>query len=409
MTSLNSEKNVFHFASLLIGAWLLGLAGESIYGPAMPSMATSLATTDTLIKLTITFFIFGKTISMLICSPLAEGFGRRSFILFGLFLFTLGGLICTVSPDIYVLLAGRFIQGVGCSITILMGRAVVNDNFNSNYAAKVFSYIFTGNAICIFLLPILGGYMATFFNWRWIFFFLTGYGSLIFFLVWKLLPKIHNKNNFASLKPKIIIQNYQTLIKNPSFWGFLLCVAFMMGGEKAFTTSSAFLFIHVNGYSKVAYGYLTAFMWGAHLFGTLFAGWIAFKAGIDRALTIGVVCIGMAAIAMFALGLANWNSVSLFTPIMFLYMLGTGFIMVSAAVGIVRPFPHLIGFATAFAMVLEFAVASAASFIISHHSASFIPLEKSIGMMGLMTLITWLLLIKKTKVTLSANDSLPVT
>ena len=137
----------------------------------MPSMAANLATTDTLIKLTITFFIFGKTISMLICSPIAEGFGRRSFILFGLFLFTLGGLICTLSPDVYVLLAGRFIQGIGCSITILMGRAVVNDNFSNNYAAKVFSYIFTGNAICIFLLPILGGYMATFFSWRWIFFF----------------------------------------------------------------------------------------------------------------------------------------------------------------------------------------------------------------------------------------------
>jgi hypothetical protein len=179
----------------------------------------------------------------------------------------------------------------------------------------------------------------------------------------------------------------------------------MMGGEKAFTTSSAFLFIHVSGYSKVAYGYLSGFMWGAHLIGTLFAGWIAFKSGIDRAFAIGISCIGIAAIIMLTLGLICSNSIMFFTPAMFLYMLGTGFIMVSAAVGIVRPFPHLIGFATAFAMVLEFAIASATSFVISHHSASFIPLEKSVGVMGLLTLISWVVFIKKT----AATKPLPAT
>ncbi len=390
------EKNIPFFASLLIGAWLLGLAGESIYGPAMPAIATGLETTATLVKLTITFFILGKTISMLLCSPIAEAFGRRQFILFGLFLFIMGGLICTLSPGIHTLLIGRLIQGFGCSITILMGRAVVNDNFESRSAARVFSYIFTGNAIGIFLLPVLGGYMATYLNWRWIFLLLTAYGSLIFVLIWWFLPQTNAKSNFGSLKPAVILSNYKTIISNSQFWGFTLCVAFMMAGEKAYTTSSAFLFISVMGLSKVSYGYLTAVMWGAHLSGTLLAGWMAFKSGIHRAFAIGIVLISIAALAMLGIGLAKSNNIYAFIPAMFIYMLGTGFIIVPAAVGIVTPFPRLIGFATAFAMVLEFAVASAISFFISSHSSSFIPLEKSIGIMGILTLLAWVFLLRKT-------------
>jgi predicted MFS family arabinose efflux permease len=178
-----TQKNILYYAGLLIGAWLLGLAGESIYAPAMPSIASSLGTSDALIKLTVTFFIFGKTISMLICSPIAEVFARRQFLLFGLLLFILGGLICTFSPDIHILLTGRLIQGLGVSITILMGRAIVNDRFENRYAAQVFSYIFTGNAIGIFILPVLGGYLATFLSWRWIFFILTCYGAVVFILL----------------------------------------------------------------------------------------------------------------------------------------------------------------------------------------------------------------------------------
>ena len=51
------------------------------------------------------------------------------------------------------------------------------------------------------------------------------------------------KTSFSSVHPKAILGNYKTIIKNLTLWGFLLSVAFMMAGEKAYTTSAAFLFI----------------------------------------------------------------------------------------------------------------------------------------------------------------------
>lgn len=395
MTSI--QKNPLYFAGLLIGAWMLGLAGEGIYGPAMPSMALDLNTSAVLIKLTISFFIIGKTVSMFICSPIAEAFGRRQFILFGLFLFIAGGLICTLSTNIQILLAGRLIQGFGCSIIILMGRAIVNDSFENRHAARVFSYIFTGNAIGIFILPILGGYMATYLAWRWIFLILTVYGGAIFLLMWWYLPQTNAVLSLGTLQPKTIFNNYKTIIANRSFWGFLLCVAFMMAGEKAFTTSSAFLFISA-GLSKLAYGYLTAGMWAAHLSGTLTAGWVSIRFGIDRVINLGVALTAFAGITLFSLGWSGVENLWLFSATMLIYMFGTGFVIVSAAVGVVRPFPNLIGFATAFAMVLEFAVASASSLFVSYHSATVIPIEKIVGIMGILIFISWFLFLFVPKV-----------
>ena len=393
MTELS--KNMLYYSALLVGAWLLGLAGEAIYAPAMPAIAADLKVTETLVKLTISYFIFGKTLSMFLCSPIAEAFGRRQFILFGLALFAIGGVLCGFSAGIHLLLAGRLVQGFGCSITILMGRAIVNDSFEGGRAAKVFSYIFAGNAVGIFILPVLGGYMSTYLGWRWIFLILSVYGAGIFILMWRFLPQTNPQISFALLQPRNIINNYRAVLTSPALWGFLLSVAFMMAGEKAYTTSAAFLFIKKIGLSSIEYGYLTAGIWAAHLLGTLSAGWLALRKGIDRVLFLGVVLLAIASVILLILGIFQLKYIFVFVTAMLIYMFGTGFVIVSAAVGIVRPFPNLIGFATAFAMAFEFAVSALISFIVSYHPSSMPAIARMVGMMGAFTFVAWLIFLSK--------------
>lgn len=388
-------KNIFYYSALLIGAWLLGLAGEAIYAPAMPAIATDLKVTETLVKLTITYFIFGKTLSMFLCSPIAEAFGRRQFILFGLALFAAGGLLCGLSTGIGLLLAGRLIQGLGCSITILMGRAIVNDSFAGGFAAKVFSYIFAGNAVGVFILPVLGGYMTTYLGWRWIFLLLSAYGAVIFILMWRFLPQTNPQVSFASLQPRNIINNYRIILTSPTLWGFLLSVAFMMAGEKAYTTSAAFLFIKKIGLSSIEYGYLTAGIWAAHLLGTLSAGWLALRKGIDRVLFIGIVLLAIPSCVLLILGVFQLEYIIVFITAMLIYMFGTGFVIVSAAVGIVRPFPNLIGFATAFAMAFEFAVSALISYLVSYHPSVMPDIARMVGIMGALTFTAWIVFLSK--------------
>ena len=386
------QKNELYYAGLLISAWLLGLAGEAIYAPAMPAIANSFGVSETLIKLTITYFIFGKTVSMFICSPIAEAFGRRQFVLFGLTLFILGGILCAATKTINIMLAGRLIQGLGCSVTILMGRAIVNDCFEGGKAARVFSFIFSGNAVGIFIIPTLGGYMSAYLNWRWIFLILSFYGSLIFILMWRFLPQTNPKMSFGSLQPKTILNNYKTIVRSPALWGFLLCVAFMMEEKKHIPPAPLFSLIKTVGLSSVQYGYLTSVIWAAHLSGTFLAGWIGVRWGIDQVMTIGVGLISIASLVLIMMSVFHLPIILLFIAAMLLYMFGTGFVIVSAAVGIVRPFPNLIGFATAFAMALEFGISSLVSYLISYHSSSMFTIANMVVIMGILTFLSLVLL-----------------
>lgn len=394
---LDVHKNTAFFITLLVGSWLLGLAGEIFYTPVMPSISTALHVPAQLVKLTISYFILGKAISMFLCSPITDAFGRKQFILFGLGLFSAGSLLCYLCPGINMLLFGRLLQGLGSSICILMGRAIINDSFESNRAANMFSYIFIGNAIGIIFLPILGGYVAAFAGWRTIFLILTLYSLIIIACILRFLPETHPNASLSLLKTKTILKNYQTVIKNTQFWGFVLCLVFVMSGEKAYTTSAAFLFIQKAGLSKVTYGYLTAAMWTAHLIGTLICGRIVLKHGIDRIMAIGILIASLPAVILMLLTWSMGANIYLFAVCIFIYMLGTGFVITLSAVGIVRPFPKLIGFSTAFAMWLEFIFAALISFGISYYSSSITPVANTIGVMGILTFIAWFTLIRSTR------------
>lgn len=390
---LNSQQDkVGFYVTLLISSWILGLSGESFYTPAMPSIATTLHASDVLVKYTISFFILGKAVSMFLCGPIAESFSRKQFTLLGLGLFIVGSTICVFSNKIQILLSGRLLEGLGCSICILMGRAIINDNFTSARAAHVFSYIFIGNALGIILLPIFGGYIANYLGWRGNFAALTLYGIIVFGLMWLLLPN----SNKPLAKPNLatVVANYQAMISNSTFWGFVLALVFIMAGEKAYTTAAAFLFIKTAGFSEIAFGYLTATMWLAHLLGTFMCGQLALKFGIDAIMKIGSFFALFASILMLLLLKIEMAHLAIFSVMVFFYMLSTGFIITLAAVGIVRPFPQFVGMATALAMFLEFIIAFGISFTVSHYANSLIPTAKTIAVMGILAFTSWLFLIR---------------
>ncbi|MCL9781777.1 multidrug effflux MFS transporter [Vibrio sp. S4M6] len=376
--------------------WLLGLAGVSFYLPAMPLLGSQLSASASLVKLTITFYIIGKAVSMFIYGPFVEAFGRKLYLVIGISLFTFGSALCAMANNIDWVLIGRLIQGIGCSLCILMGRAVINDQYPHRKAASLFSYIFTGNAILLMALPIIAGYIATYWGWRAIFYSFFVYGLVLTTLVISFIPETNPGASVKNLELKQIKHNYWQIIKNKSFWGVVLLIALMTAGEKVFTTSASYTFIDTLHYSKVNFGYLLSTLWFAHLAGVVLCGWLVIRLGIDRLMSFGSTLLFISALALGIASLLNISSGILLAGTMFLYMFGSGFIITTAAVAMVRPFPQLIGLATAIGMAVEFTLASIASFIVSHFSQHSIkPVMLSISTVGALVLITWFYLVRQ--------------
>lgn len=379
------------YVFLLSSIWVLGLAGDVFVAPLLPELVRYFHTTDTEAKLAISLFILGKTVSMFICSPISESFSRRHFIYLGLGAFASGSALCLFAPGINTLLIGRFLQGFGVSINILMGRSVINDNFSSKFATIAFSYIFAINAIIVVLLPILGGYIATLYGVTGTFLCFFIYSLFTLTGIYFFLPK--QTTQTLHLSAKLLVERYRTLVINRQFWGFVLACAFMTAGEKAYLTSSPFLF-KLAGLSQIEYGYINAVIWSAHLLGTLACGLLIRKMSFHSVVRLGVILLGAPALLLLVNAGFGMHSFVIFMSLMFVFMLGTGFFITLTAVGIVQPFPTLIGFATAFGMCLEFVTSTLSSSLISYLPSTIINSSLLIGAMGCLAFVAWYKLIK---------------
>ncbi len=83
----------------------------------------------------------------------------------------------------------RFIQGLGVSATVLMGRTIINDCFPEKKAVRTFALLFTLAGIIIACLPMLGGLLAQFSNWQSSFYVMSAYAFIILIFSYYYLPE----------------------------------------------------------------------------------------------------------------------------------------------------------------------------------------------------------------------------
>src|SRR5665213_2706824 len=84
--------------------------------PALPELTRAFATTPDRVQLTLSLFLVGYAGAQLFYGPMSDRFGRRPVLLFGLILYTVAGFACALTTSIDVLVAARFVQGMGCCV-----------------------------------------------------------------------------------------------------------------------------------------------------------------------------------------------------------------------------------------------------------------------------------------------------
>jgi EmrB/QacA subfamily drug resistance transporter len=100
---------------------------------------------------------------------LSDSFGRKRVFLISLILFTASSLACGLAPNIYSLVAFRFLQGVGGASFLPTAAGIVSDQFpeHRERAIGLFTSIFPIGGI---VGPNLGGWIVSRYSWRYIFY-----------------------------------------------------------------------------------------------------------------------------------------------------------------------------------------------------------------------------------------------
>ncbi|CAG8505617.1 11231_t:CDS:2 [Diversispora eburnea] len=116
---------------------------------------------------------------------------RRSIYLTSLTLFICASVISALANNILLLIAMRILQACGASCAICVGVGVLNDIFNPNERNFAFGIYFAGYCVGDLLGPVIGGYLDQYLGWRWIYWFLTIYVSLLLLLILIFVPETY--------------------------------------------------------------------------------------------------------------------------------------------------------------------------------------------------------------------------
>jgi len=239
-----------------------------MYLPAFPHVAADMHVNMTTVSLTLSSYFIALGFGQIFYGPLLDRFGRKRPLYVGFVLYILGSFGCAFAPNIYALIALRFVQGIGGCAARVGAVAMVRDFFPVQESAKVFSLMFLFIAVSPMLAPTVGGFMMLWMSWRAVFFVLGIIVAAIFALVYFLLPEGHTPDPSISLKPVPIIKEYWAILKNPRFATYALAGALAFAGMFTYVAGSPIIFLEGFHLSMQAYSGVFALLAGGFIGGS---------------------------------------------------------------------------------------------------------------------------------------------
>lgn len=251
-----------YFKLILILGSLTALGPFSIdmYLPGFSGIAKDLNTSVAKVAMTLSSYFIGISAGQLLYGPLLDRFGRKKPLFIGLLVYILASLGCVFVKDIDTFIGLRFIQAVGSCAATVASVSMVRDLFPVRDIPKVFSLLMLVVGLSPMLAPTVGGYVTDYYGWHTVFFILMCLGIVIMLAAQFGLPVSYAPDKTISLKPKPIILNFMTVLKEPQFYTYAFTGAIAFSGLFTYVAASPILFMDVYNVDPKTYGWIFAFM-----------------------------------------------------------------------------------------------------------------------------------------------------
>lgn len=116
-------------------------------------------------------FLLTSAVFQPIIGSFSEIFGRRPLAIITVLFFTVGSIMCAVSHNFTLLIAGRSVQGVGGGGCLVLSEIIISDLIPLRERGKYYGFLGAMWALGTVVGPLLGGGFASNATWRWIFYF----------------------------------------------------------------------------------------------------------------------------------------------------------------------------------------------------------------------------------------------
>ncbi len=229
-----------------------------MYLPALPTIASHFAASDTAAAATLTGSLLGLAFGQLLVGPLADAFGRRRPLIAGLLLHLVASLLCVVVPNIELLTLARTLQGIGASAGGVIALAVIRDLYTGLPAARLMSRLMLVTGVAPVLAPTIGSFMLRATSWNGLFVVLAVAGGLLASLAALVVPETNPPERRQRAGVGRTFRAYGSLVAERQFIGLCLAAGLGMTVILAYVSGSSFVLQEQYGLSTAVFGLVFA-------------------------------------------------------------------------------------------------------------------------------------------------------
>jgi DHA1 family bicyclomycin/chloramphenicol resistance-like MFS transporter len=306
------------FIALAAALMSLNALAIDIMLPGLQEMGASLGVeNENHRQYVISAYFAGMAAALLPYGPASDRFGRRGPVLFGLTIYVFAAIAAAFAPTFEVMLALRFLQGVGAASTRVIAVSMVRDRFGGRQMAETMSLIFMVFMVIPVIAPSIGQVMMLVGNWHFIFIAMGLIGAII--TVWAALrmPETLHPEDRRPFTLGSIGKAFAIVLTNRFSLFYTLASTFVFGA----------LFAFINSAQQVYVGIYDLGVWFPILF-AIVAGFMALSNYLNSRLVVrfGMRRLSHAALTGFTVLSGIWLVWSLaghlpITPFVILFAL----------------------------------------------------------------------------------------
>ncbi|MGE6783760.1 MFS transporter [Ensifer adhaerens] len=303
----NSRRAITFF--LLILCATLSLAGTDLVLPAVPQLPEIFGTDRATAQLVLAAYVGGGGLGLLLYGRLADQVSRKMLLASSLATFAAASVACAFSPNIAVLVALRFVQGVASAAAPVFGPGLIRQLFSDRAAVRAIGFLGSVESLVPALAPIFGVLLLSHFGWQSSFELLGVLTSLAAVLILVLGPPREEKSSDTR-------GSYGQLLTDSVFMRYALSQAMTLGGLLTFVFGAPTVIVASMGGSLNDFIIMQVINISGFIIAANLTARIAERFGAENIILLGTVMAAVSAVALLAYGLSGRTN-TLMLPVLF--------------------------------------------------------------------------------------------
>src|SRR6202158_379834 len=167
---------------------------STVISTALPAISIDLHEDPIALKLALTSYLLTLAVFIPISGWMADRFGARTVFRVAIVIFTTGSALCGSPPSLLDFVIYRIIQGVGGAMMTPVGRLVILRLVPKHDLVSALAWLAVPALLGPLIGPPLGGFITTYFSWRWIFWINIPIGIIGILLATRFIENIREQN-----------------------------------------------------------------------------------------------------------------------------------------------------------------------------------------------------------------------